>query len=479
MSSVEDRINSHMENTLSAQKQAFLQNVIPDARSRIDKLNIAIELLVDNRKELEAAVSEDFGHRSDEATAFSDIMPAVGALKFARDNVRNWMKAEKRRSVFPLGLLGANSKVEFQPKGVVGLMTPWNFPIGMVFTPLAGILGAGNRVMIKPSEFTPKTSELTAKLLSQAFSVDEVAVFQGGPEVGAAFSKLPFDHLMFTGATSVGRHVMRAAAENLTPVTLELGGKSPVVIGKSASLDLVAKRVMAGKVLNAGQICLAPDYVLVPEGKQDELIQEIKKAVSAMHPSGLLNNDDYTSVINERHYSRLNGYIEDAEKKGATVISLAPENEDFSQQPHRKIAPTLLINVSDDMQVMQDEIFGPILPIKTYSDIESVVGYINERDRPLALYYFGSDQREERSILENTVSGGVTVNDVIFHNGQQDLPFGGTGASGIGCYHGRDGFLEFSHKKAVFHQMKIDALQMLRPPYGKLFHSEVNRKIKR
>jgi coniferyl-aldehyde dehydrogenase len=361
---------------------------------------------------------------------------------------------------------------------VVGIISPWNFPVNLSFAPLAGVLAAGNRAMIKPSEFTEHTSALMADLIAKYYDEDEVAVVMGGADVAAEFSSLPFDHLLFTGATSIAHHVMRAAAENLVPVTLELGGKSPVVIGASADMSKAAVRIMLGKTLNAGQVCLAPDYVLVPEGRETEFVDAARDAVNTMFPSGLRDNDDFTSVINQRHLDRLSGYLEDARSKGGEVVELNPQDEDFSQQAHHKMAPQIIINPSDDMLVMQDEIFGPILPVVTYRNIEETVSRINANPRPLGLYYFGSDTGERDFVLNNTTSGGVTVNDVFFHVAQEDLPFGGIGASGMGAYHGKAGFDEFSHKKAVFTQAGADIFGIIRPPYGDKFRKFIGARIK-
>ena len=344
----------------------------------------------------------------------------------------------------------------------------------------AGVLAAGNRAMIKPSEFTPATSELMARMFAKAFTDEEIAVFPGGPEVGQAFSGLPFDHLIFTGATSIARHVMRAAAENLVPLTLELGGKSPVILGRSADYATAAARIMNGKTLNAGQICLAPDYVLAPDDRLEVFVDEARKAVDRMFPT-VKDNPDYTSIVAQRHYERVAGYVEDARAKGARVIEMKPADEDLTQQEHRKIAPTLIIDPTDDMKVMQEEIFGPVLPVKTYRSVEEAVGYVNAHDRPLGLYYFGADAAERERVLERTTSGGVTVNDVVFHVAQEDLPFGGVGPAGMGSYHGVDGFREFSHRKAVYVQLKKDVSQMvqMRPPYGEGFRKYLEAQIKR
>jgi len=467
-----------MRAILEMQKAANIRDGAPTGEQRIDRIDRAIALLVDNRRDIENAVASDFGHRSKDATAFADIMASIGALKFAKSNLRKWMRADGRRSEFPLGLLGASARVEFQPKGVVGILSPWNFPINLTFAPLAGVLAAGNRAMIKPSEFTEETSALMEQLITAGYDREELAVFTGGPNVGAAFTQLPFDHIIFTGATSIGRHVMRAAAENLVPVTLELGGKSPAILGRSANYQKAATRIMNGKTLNAGQICLAPDYVLAPDDKIDEFVSEAEAAVSAMFPAGLKDNDDYTSVINQRHYDRLQGYLNDAKSKGAEIVEINPNGEDFTQQPHRKIPPTIVLNPTDEMTVMQDEIFGPLLPVKSYGQIDDAVAYVNSKERPLGLYYFGADRTEEKKVLSGTVSGGATVNDVIFHMGQEDLPFGGIGPSGMGAYHGYDGFLEFSHKRAIYRQTGSEMIKMLRPPFGDTFRKQINGRIK-
>lgn len=467
-----------MAAALKRQRAAQLRDGSPDLATRADRLDRAVGLLVKHRRALSDAVAADFGHRSTDTTDVADIAVSVAALKHAKKNLGRWMKAERRSVEFPMGLLGGKARVEFQPKGVVGLIAPWNFPVGMVFTPLAGILAAGNRVMIKPSEFTERTSALMQEMFAEVFDPAEAAVVTGGPETGAAFTKLPFDHILFTGAGSVAKHIMRAAAENLTPLTLELGGKSPAILGASADMEKAAARIMAGKALNAGQICLAPDYVLSPEDKIGEFVDASRAAMSTMFPGGLKDNDDYTSIVNQRHYDRLQGYLDDARAKGAELVELNPNAEDFSQQQHRKMAPTIVLNANNDMDVMTDEIFGPILPVKSYRSIDDAITYVNENDRPLGLYYFGSDRAEEERVISSTTSGGVTVNDVIFHNAQEDLPFGGVGPSGMGAYHGRDGFLEFSHKKAVYRQTGSELIKILRPPYGDKFRKQMDARIK-
>ncbi|HEY1880861.1 MAG TPA: coniferyl aldehyde dehydrogenase [Caulobacteraceae bacterium] len=458
-----------MHTLLERQKAAQLRDGAPSAEQRIERLDRCIGLLVDHRREIEEALNTDFGARSREASAFTDVASSIGTLKHAKANLKAWMKPEKRKtSPALLGLFGAKAEVRFQPKGVVGIISPWNFPVNLTFTPLAGVLAAGNRTMIKPSEYTPATSELMAQMFASVFSPEEIAVVTGGSDVGQAFAALPFDHLLFTGATSIAAHVMRAAAENLTPMTLELGGKSPVILSRTADMKTAAARIMNGKTMNAGQICLAPDYVLAPADRLPEFVAEAKAAVQAMFPT-IKDNPDYTAVISQRHFDRISGYVEEAKSKGCEVIEIKPEDEDLSQQEHRRIAPTIILEPSDDMKVMREEIFGPVLPVKSYTTIAEAVHYVNTHDRPLGLYYFGDDSAERQTVLNETTSGGVTVNDVIFHVAQEDLPFGGVGPSGMGAYHGRDGFKEFSHRKAVYTQLRKDLPQLkaLRPPYGK------------
>jgi coniferyl-aldehyde dehydrogenase len=381
----------------------------------------------------------------------------------------------------PFSLFGAKSYIRYEPLGTIGMISPWNFPVNLAFGPLASIFAAGNQVMHKPSELTPETAALMKELCDKAYDQDEFATFLGGPETGEAFSKLNFDHLLYTGSGNVGKHVMNAAAQNLVPVTLELGGKSPVVVGNSADIQASAKRVMFGKTMNAGQICLAPDYVMVHKDKKDEFITEAEKAVADYYPN-IKNNDDYTSIINERHFDRLNGLIDDAREKGATINQINPSNEDFSQQEFFKIPPTIITDTSDDMRVMKEEIFGPILPVLEYTDVEEALDTINSKDRPLGLYYFGTDKNEQSNVLDNTSSGGVTINNVVGHIQQQDLPFGGVGPSGMGRYHSQDGFKNFSNARAVFKDVPFFmdnlAFGMIRPPYKEGFENFIKKILK-
>jgi coniferyl-aldehyde dehydrogenase len=368
------------------------------------------------------------------------------------------MKPARRR--VGLAFQPASARVVYQPLGVVGIIVPWNYPLYLAIGPLIGALAAGNRVMLKLSESTPSTGLLLKSLLAQIFPEDQVAVVLGEADLGIAFSQLPFDHLLFTGSTSVGRQVMRAAAEHLTPVTLELGGKSPAIVSAEVPLADAAERIAFGKTLNAGQTCVAPDYVLVPKNRVDGFVEAYRSVIRRFYPQ-LADNPDYTSIINERHHTRLQRYLEDAQGKGARVLPL------FDQGQERRMPHCLLLDVNDDMQVMQDEIFGPILPIVPYDDIEQALAYINARPRPLALYYFGYDKAEQHRVLRHTHSGGVCLNDTLLHVAQDDLPFGGVGPSGMGHYHGHEGFLTFSKAKGVFIKQRLNAARLIYPPYGK------------
>jgi coniferyl-aldehyde dehydrogenase len=473
-----EEVKARIHAVLDLQKQAQLRKGPPSAALRKDRLARCIDLVLTHKDDFVSAITSDYGARSRDMTLLTDIAAAIGPLKQARAGLDKWMRPQ-RRKVTPaaLGVLGARAEVRYQPKGVVGVMTPWNFPVQLAMDAIAGAFAAGNRVMLKPSEFTPATSALLAQTFDLYFDEDEIAVIEGGPDVGAAFAGQPFDHLIFTGATSIGRHVMRAAANNLTPVTLELGGKSPVVIGRSADMAKTAARIMAGKTMNAGQICLAPDYVLAPKERLNDFVSAARSSAAKMFPT-IKDNGDYTAMINQRHFERVRGLISDARAKGAEVVEINPANEDFSQQEHRKIPPTLILNATDDMSVMQEEIFGPVLPIKTYGGLEEAIAEINARPRPLALYYFGEDGGESETLLARTHSGGVTINDVIFHFTMDDLPFGGVGASGMGAYHGHRGFIEFSHEKAVYRQTPSELIAMMRPPYGEKFRKQVAARLK-
>jgi coniferyl-aldehyde dehydrogenase len=464
---------------LKVQRAAFGAELPVSAAARKDRLKRAIAMMVDHGAAFAKAMSEDFGHRSIEQSMITDVIGSIGPIKHTIKQLDKWMRPERRKLQFPLALLGAKGSVEYQPKGVVGIIAPWNFPVQLTMAPLAGAFAAGNRVMVKSSEFTPTVAALFEELGPKYFDASEAIFFSGGPDIGQAFAKLPFDHLLFTGATGIGKHILHAAADNLTPVTLELGGKSPTIIGKSADVAQATQRIALGKMLNAGQICLAPDYLMVPKDKEAMVVEGMKNAVSVMYPT-LLENPDYTSVINARHRDRLNGYLDDARAKGADVVEINPAGEDFAGSNRNKMPLYLVRNPTDDMTVMQEEIFGPILPIKTYDRVEEAIDYVNAHDRPLGLYYFGQDAGEERQVLDRTISGGVTVNDVVFHVSMEDLPFGGVGPSGMGAYHGHDGFKTFSHAKSVYKQPKINVAKLggLMPPYGKATAGAIARDLK-
>ncbi|MEZ5570492.1 MAG: coniferyl aldehyde dehydrogenase [Halioglobus sp.] len=474
-------IAQQMQATLEEQRAAYLQEGVVTAETRIDRLQRGVDVLVKYSAQLADALNSDFTCRPREVTLLTDIGAGIAPMKHAIKHLRTWMKPEKRPSTFPFNLLGARSRIEYQPLGVVGVIAPWNFPVNMVFAPLAGVLAAGNRAMIKPSEFTPATSALLVEMVAEAYDPKEVAIFDGGPEVGQAFSSLAFDHMIFTGATSIARHILAAASQNLVPVTLELGGKSPVVISRSADIEKSIGRIMLGKTMNAGQICLAPDYLLVPEEKLHEIIAAAQKAVAQMYPK-ILDNPQYTSVINQRHYQRLNGYLAEANERGQKIIAINPAGEDFSQQQGTmKIPPTLIPEPADDLRMMEEELFGPLLPIRTYSNFEETISYINSKPRPLAAYYFGEDKQEESALISRTTSGGVCINDVIMQVAQEDLPFGGVGPSGMGAYHGLKGFQTFSHAKSIYRQTGFNVAKLggMLPPYGKATESTIKMQLKK
>ena len=458
---------------LEAQQRAFVQAGPPDSVARANWLNRLAGVLAAHKDEIAHTISRDFGNRTRELTLLADVLGSINALKFARDHLGEWMQPEPHAGLFP----DAEGRVEHVPLGVVGMLSPWNFPVNLVFAPLAGIIAAGNRCIIKPSELTPETSALIARMIRSRFEETEIAVVLGGPDLAAAFTRLPFDHMIYTGSTSVGRHVMRAAADNLVPITLELGGKSPVIISRSAPLDDAAARVMTIKTLNAGQICLAPDYVFVPREKLDGFVQAAETAVSAIFPT-LRDNADYTTIINERHYARLQSYLDEAKAAGTRVVQINPAHESFAEMNKNLLLPTLVIAPSPDLAVMREEIFGPILAVLTYDDIGDAIDFVNSRPHPLALYYFGQDAAEERRVITRTRSGGVTVNDVMTHAFSETMPFGGVGESGMGAYHGKPGFVRFSHARAIYRQGKaVEAEYMLRAPFGQEMRDYIDRAI--
>jgi coniferyl-aldehyde dehydrogenase len=419
--------------------------------------------LLARKTAIAAAISSDFGNRSTHESLAGEVFVVLGAIRHARAHLRDWMEPEDREVSWLFAT--STARVVPQPVGVVGIISPWNYPVLLSLSPLVGALAAGNRVLVKPSELVPQTAALLADLVASAFSDDEVAVVTGGAEMGERFSRLPFDHLLFTGSTRVGKLVMRAASENLVPVTLELGGKSPAIVGPDCSLRLAATRILAGKLFSAGQTCIATDYVLLPAPMRDAFVEACQAAVAAMYPT-LAKNPDFTSIISDAHVARLGRVLDDARARGGRVVELVASGESF--EGTRKVAPALVLDVTDEMLVAQEEIFGPILPIVTYTTLDEAIAYVNDRPRPLALYYFGHDARAIDRVLAETVSGGVTINETLLHLMQDDLPFGGIGASGMGHYHGREGFETFTKKKPVFHQSRVSARALLRPPFGKV-----------
>jgi coniferyl-aldehyde dehydrogenase len=453
-----------MRATLEAQRTAFARAGAPSLQERRADLVKLGEAIGRNTERLAQAISADFGNRSRHETELGEVVPAQAAIRHTLRHLAGWMQP-KRVSV-GIELLPATARIIYQPVGVVGIISPWNYPFNLSIVPLVAALAAGNRAMLKPSELTPRTSDFIGELAAGLFPPDKVATVIGGPEVGQAFARLPFDHLLYTGSTAVGRLVMQAAAENLTPVTLELGGKSPCILGPDAALPRAVESIVYGKLLNAGQTCIAPDYVLLPEGKLDAFIKLTVDAVRKFYPT-LAANPDYTSIINERHYRRVAQYVAEAKASRTRVIEINPRQEALAAEA-RKLAPTLVIEPSDDLAVMREEIFGPVMPIKTYRRLEEAVDYVNKHPRPLALYYFGAEPRERDEILRKTTSGGASVNTTLFHFAADNLPFGGIGPSGIGAYHGEFGFQTFSHRKGVFLQSRVNGARFLYPPFGRI-----------
>ena len=435
-----------------------------DYAQRRAALDSLARLLRENVEALAPAVDRDFRGRAPPETRLLEIFPSLEAIAHARRHLRGWMRPRRART--SLWFLPGRSRVIPQPLGIAGIVVPWNYPIYLAVGPAVSALAAGNRVMVKMSESAPATGELMAALVARHFAPDVLTVVNGGPEVAREFTALPFDHILFTGSTEVGRHVMRAAAANLTPVTLELGGKSPAIVGRGIDVEEAAGRILFGKCLNAGQTCVAPDYVLVPEERLEDFVAAATRAVARLYPR-LAANPDYTSIIDARHRERLVAWREEARALGARVVEINPAGEDFAASP--KLPPTLLVGAPDAARLMREEIFGPLLPLVPYRTAEDAIAYVNARPRPLALYVFDHDAREVERVLARTVSGGATVNETFLHLGQDDLPFGGVGPSGMGEYHGRAGFDAFSKRKAVFYQSRLNGLKLFRPPYGERF----------
>lgn len=455
-------INTKLQQALSVQRTAYAQETYPSLHTRIARLDKLYNAILDNQDALVEAVNTDFGNRSTAETLMAEIYPLLEAIHMTRKNLKNWMRPSRRNT--PLNLKPASVEVQYQPLGVVGIVVPWNFPIFLGLSPLVNVLAAGNRAMLKMSEFAPQTGELLRDIIATTFSEEEVTVFTGDVEVATAFTQLPFDHMVFTGSTQVGKIVMRAAAENLTPVTLELGGKSPVIIHDSFPIEEAAKRIAFGKCFNAGQVCVSPDYILCPEDKVTEFSNAFIAQMSTHYPT-LLNNADYTQIITQRQYDRLTAYVDDAKAKGANILQVNPKNDDLSGT--RIFPMTIILNATQDMRVMQEEIFGPLLPVLGYKDMDDAVRYVNERPRPLALYYFDYNTQRGTDMLKRSHSGGVCINDTMSHVMADDIPFGGIGPSGMGHYHGKEGFLNFSKAKGVVRKGRINVSSLVGAPWDR------------
>ncbi|CAK9042040.1 Probable coniferyl aldehyde dehydrogenase (CALDH) [Durusdinium trenchii] len=438
---------------------------MPDHKTRITRLDKLHNAILEYRSRLIAAVSNDFSNRAAAETDIAEIMPLLDGIAYYRRKLRRLMKPRNRH--VPLTLMPAKVEVRYQPVGVVGIVVPWNFPIFLALSPLVGALAAGNRAMLKASEFAPATGELMQQMMSEIFDEDEVAIVTGGVDVATEFTKLPFDHLVFTGSTQVGRIVMRAAAENLTPVTLELGGKSPAIIHEEFPIAKAASRIAFGKGINAGQVCVSPDYVLCPRDSLNAFCSEFADAITTSYPT-LRTNQDYTSIITDRQKERLEGYLKDAVEKGAELITINPQGEDLSDT--RKLPVTLVLNATEDMMLMQEEIFGPILPVLSYDSLDEALGFVNNRPRPLALYYFDWNSNRANEVLARTHSGGACINDTMSHVMADDIPFGGIGPSGMGHYHGEEGFRAFSKAKGVVRKGRINSTAFVAPPWGNVMY---------
>ncbi|OTG84028.1 coniferyl aldehyde dehydrogenase [Acinetobacter sp. ANC 4648] len=454
----------HLHDILAQQKSAYQRYPVPTAKERIERLARLKKVLVKYQDQIADAINQDYGNRSVTETKIGELLTCLEHIKYYSKHLTHWMKPSKRH----VGIIHQPAKawVQYQPLGVVGIITPWNYPLLLSLGPLICALAAGNHAMIKISSSSMNFGHVLENALSEAFPQELVAVVTGGGALSDAFCHLAFDKMIFTGSTNVGKTVMAAAAENLVPVILELGGKSPVVVHPSSDLKEVAQRIAFGKLWNAGQTCVAPDYMFLPKGKTAEFVKCYKTVVNEMYPT-LANNQDYTSIINDKQYNRIQGYLEDARIRGATYIELNPQNEDLTHV--RKIAPTLLTDITPDMQIMKNEIFGPILPIMEYEKIDDVIDFINSGPRPLALYYFDFDNARADYVSQRTHSGHFGQNAVLTHVAQDDLPFGGVGASGMGKYHGPEGFFSLSHERSVMSIPKLFSIKFILPPFNKPF----------
>ncbi|MBD9375062.1 coniferyl aldehyde dehydrogenase [Rhizobium sp. ARZ01] len=450
-----------MERFLSGQQAAFAAERYPTLQVRRDRLDRIAKLIEKHGQAFCEAISRDFGQRSPHETSLLELAPIMAALRHTRSHLRRWMRPERRGS--SLEFLQMKNRVEYQPLGVVGILVPWNYPLMLTFGPLIDVLAAGNRAMIKPSELLPETADLLEQSIAEFFKADEVAVVNGGVDVAEAFSSLPFDHLVFTGSTAVGRKVMAAAARNLTPLTLELGGKSPVVFTPDYPIETAARDIAFGKLMNAGQTCIAPDYVLAPRDRLRDIAEAILSQAKSFYPVGS-GQADYTSLVGARNFTRMVDAVEECRVSGCTVLS----HESVLAGNGHRVAPTIVLDPPVGCLLMQEEIFGPVLPLVPYDDIDAAIAFINERPRPLALYIFSKQSSLTRKLLAQTHSGNVTINGTLLHIAQNDLPFGGIGPSGIGAYHGKDGFRRFSHARGIAEVRLFNPSRLAMPPYGKL-----------
>ncbi|PKG57024.1 coniferyl-aldehyde dehydrogenase [Shewanella sp. Choline-02u-19] len=450
-----------LSQVLVNQRTHYLADPSPSYEARIEHLKSLKKAILSYQEQLVQALNRDYGHRSVDDSIISDIMPCVNNINYSIKHLKKWMKPSRRHA--GLLLAPASIKVQYQPLGVVGIIVPWNFPIMLSVGPLITALAAGNRAMIKLSEFTPETNTVLTAMLASIFDQNHVACIEGEADVAAEFSSLPFDHLLFTGSTTVGRHVMRSAAQHLTPVTLELGGKSPVIVADDIDMDTAVERMIYGKCLNSGQICVAPDYVLVPSEKLNDFVRAYKRKFIKMYGQ-VSDNKDYGSIINQRQFDRIMLVLEDAKAKGATVMSA---NDEAINIEHQKVPTQLITDATDDMLLLQDEIFGPLLPVIPYNNLQEAISYINQRPRPLALYLMSFDKNTQQQVMTHTHSGGVCINETVFHVAAEDAPFGGVGPSGMGHYHGKEGFQTFSHAKTILKRGKyFNTGKLIHPPYG-------------
>ncbi len=450
---------AELDRIFSLQKKAYRNSPYPSYAQRIANIDKLIALTESNEEKFIDAISADFGNRARHETIIAEIVVTISGATLAKKNLKKWMRS--RGVPTPVHMLPAKSKIEPQPLGVVGIISPWNYPLQLALAPAIAALAAGNRVMIKPSELTPRLSDALRAAVAENFDESEFAVITGGVETGQAFTETPFDHLLFTGSTAIGTRVAQAAAKNLTPVTLELGGKSPAIIDESADLEKAATSIAYGKLLNAGQTCVAPDYVLAPKDQLTQTAEAIAKSAREMFPE-IDTTSDYTSIISDRHFARLKELADEARDLGAEIIEVGSAN---ALHPQRKMPLTLVIDPPAEAAIMKEEIFGPLLLVLPATSRADAIAYVNDRDRPLALYWYGTDDAARDEVLQKTTSGGVTVNDALWHVAQENLPFGGVGKSGIGAYHGAVGFETFSHMKPVFYQSKFASGGLMRPPY--------------